>query len=92
MLFVIGHSRIFKEYGIGLQNGFKVPEKSRAKGWRKEMSKTVKKFFDNLRGLWSKPRGEDSLHGVHSERLDAGNVRDPTLDQVEYLDREKAEV
>ncbi|UCD44643.1 MAG: hypothetical protein JSV27_11090 [Candidatus Bathyarchaeota archaeon] len=52
----------------------------------------VKKFFENLRGLWSKPSGEDSLHGVHAERLDVENVRDPTLDQVEYLDREKAEV
>jgi hypothetical protein len=52
----------------------------------------VKKFFENLRGLWSKPSGEDSLHGVHAERLDVGNVRDPTLDQVEYLDSEKAEV
>lgn len=91
MLFVVGHFHIFKEYGIRLQNGFKVLEKSSAKGWHKEMS-AVKKFFDNLRGLWSKPRGEGSLQSVHTERLDVGNVRDPTLDQVEYLDREKAEV
>jgi hypothetical protein len=39
------------------------------------MSRNIKRFIDNLRGLLSKPKAEDSTQGFHADTSDHEDYR-----------------
>jgi hypothetical protein len=54
------------------------------------MSRNIKRFIDNLRGLLSKPKAEDSTQGFHADTSDHEDYRIYLED--EGLKDEEAEV